>query len=181
MYFWLFKIRILNRRRRGYQLKTPAVIVRRQNWAPFLHFITLKQMNQKIKAPGQHIKIDKLRLEGLNCKKPLELRGTRWRILILLLYWRGSPHRWHLQRGAHPKSLGFLLLQETSQDLPCLKIQTRNTASALGWKQDDHWLPKAALRARASAKLGKLRNRHWKWQQWQKGWEEALWVKAKDN
>lgn len=69
MYLGLFKIRILNRRGRGYQLKPPVVIVRGQHGDSFLHFITLKQMNQKIKAPGQHIKADQLRLEGLNGKK----------------------------------------------------------------------------------------------------------------
>lgn len=69
MYLGLFKIRILNRQGRGYQLKPPAVIVRGQQGALFLHFITLKQMNQKIKALGQHIKADQLRLEGLSGKK----------------------------------------------------------------------------------------------------------------
>lgn len=135
MYLGLFKIRILNRQGRGYQMKPPVVIVRGQHGAPFLHFITLKQMNQKIKAPGQHIKADQLRLEGLNGKKPLELRGTRWRILMLMLYWRGSP-----QGDPHegePTLKSRLLPAAGSQSGPSLPPNTEEKhAPVQGWNED---------------------------------------------
>lgn len=73
MYLGLFKIQILNRGRIGYQLQTPKVIARGQNCTRFLHFITLKQTNQKIKAPGKHITVDKVKRFEL--QKSRELSG----------------------------------------------------------------------------------------------------------
>lgn len=137
MYFWLFKIRILNRRRLGDQLKNPRVIVRGQAWAWFLHFITLKQMKQKIKAPGQCIKVDKLRLKDLNSEKHWSFKASCWPILTPRLYWDGGPHGWPSHKGRPtPKSPFLLAAGNKLASFPGHEVQKANTASSVHrWKQ----------------------------------------------
>lgn len=92
-------------------------------------------MNQKIKAPGQCIKVDKLRLKDLKGKSTRAQRPPLAKLKAKVV-----PEQWPmlvalLQREAHPKISRFLLTIRNK--LPCSlghKIQKKNTASAEGGK-----------------------------------------------
>jgi len=92
-------------------------------------------MNQKIKAPGQCIKVDKLRLKDLNGKSTRAQRPA-----LAKLNAKAVPEEWPmlvalLQREAHPNISHFLLT--VGNKLPSSlghKIQKTNTASAEGGK-----------------------------------------------
>ena len=61
-------------------------------------------MNQKIKALGQHIKVDKAEVKRFELQTSLKQRGIHQQILTPRLYWRGVPPLvTHPQRGAHQK------------------------------------------------------------------------------
>ena len=162
MYFWLFKIRTLTDEGEVISWNPPSHC-EGQNWAPVLHFIKLKQMNQKIKAAEQHIKVDKLRLKGLNCKKKsLELRGTHWQILILMLYHSGSPHGSHPQRGARPKASVPSCCRKPVGSSPAQSTGGRRGRSAR-METMNRSLLKAALRAAVKQNPAHLGTDNWNW------------------
>lgn len=177
MYFGLFKIQILNRRRIGYLLQTPKVIVRRQNWVRFLHFITLKQMNQNIKALGQQITVDKLRLKAVNYKNHLRSEVYSLANLNSNALLERCPHWWHLQREAHPNVW--------------VSARCRKQVSIFSWPQnteDKHYISSQMktewITDESSSVCHTLSTI---WQIWEritddrKVGREVLWVKAKEN
>lgn len=117
-------------------------------------------MNQKIKAPGQHIKVDKLRLKDLNGKKHWSSEASIGKAQLQGCTRMGAPLVALPQREAHPKvslssrcrkRVSIFPRPQNTKDKPCIDSRRKT--------EMNHQLLRAVLYAPASGRFGKVGNR----------------------